>query len=138
MNGIALPRLSDCGQSHGEVGFSTASRPIDLVHLSKQSLGDRQVERELLQLFRTQADHIMARLGSEIGAGDRRWRRDLAHTLRGSATAVGAHVVASCAAAYEEALFSSASDRELVVLRDNLSVAVGRARMTIGDLLSEA
>ena len=30
-------------------------------------------------------DELVARLGSEIGLGDRKWRRDLSHTLCGSA-----------------------------------------------------
>ena len=75
-------------------------RPIDLVHLSRQSLGDRALEKELLQLFDRQAEQIIARLGSEIGMGDRKWRRDLSHTLCGSAQAVGALRVAQTASWY--------------------------------------
>ncbi|MBX9757724.1 MAG: Hpt domain-containing protein [Beijerinckiaceae bacterium] len=114
-----------------------ADRPIDLVHLSRQSLGDRALERELLQLFDRQAEQIIARLASEIGAGDRRWRRDLSHTLAGSAKAVGALRVGHAASVYEEALFSSASDRELKVLRDALSGEVAAARTAIAELLAD-
>ena len=67
-----------------------ADRPIDLVHLSRQTLGDRQLEVELLQLFDRQAAQIAARLGADTGNTDRRWRQDLSHTLKGSARAVGA------------------------------------------------
>jgi HPt (histidine-containing phosphotransfer) domain-containing protein len=112
------------------------SRPIDLVHLSRQSLGDRALETELLQLFDRQAEQIMARLASDIGRGDRRWRRDLSHTLCGSAHAVGAFAVAEAAGAYEEALFSSASDRELAVLRGTLVDSVAQVRAAIADLLA--
>jgi HPt (histidine-containing phosphotransfer) domain-containing protein len=113
-------------------------RPIDLVHLSRQSLGDRALEKELLQLFDRQAEQIIARLDSEIGAGDRRWRRDLSHTLAGSAKAVGALRVAQTASAYEEALFSSASDRELKILLANMASEVSGARETIRELLADA
>jgi HPt (histidine-containing phosphotransfer) domain-containing protein len=113
-------------------------RAIDLVHLSRQSLGDRALEKELLQLFDRQAEQIIARLDSEIGAGDRRWRRGLSHTLAGSAKAVGALRVAQTASAYEEALFSSASDRELKILLANMASEVSGARETIRELLADA
>lgn len=138
MNGLVMSQLSI---RHGAQAEETASpdcdRPVDLVHLSRQSLGDRALEKELLQLFDAQAESIMVRLASEIGMADRRWRRDMAHTLRGSASAVGARHVAACASAYEEALFSSASDRELRVLLDHLVEAVGAARAMIVDLLAD-
>ena len=37
-------------------------RPIDLVHLSTYTLGNRSLETELLGLFRTQADLYISRL----------------------------------------------------------------------------
>jgi HPt (histidine-containing phosphotransfer) domain-containing protein len=133
MSGFAGRKLKAEGLAEGPA----AERPIDLVHLSRQSLGDRALERELLQLFDRQAEQIMARLDSDVGAGDRRWRRDLAHTLGGSAKAVGALRVGHAAAEYEEALFSSASDRELKALRDNLSAEAIAARTAIGELLAD-
>ena len=86
----------------------------------------------MLQLFDRQAEQIIARLASEVGAGDRRWRRDLSHTLAGSAKAVGALRVGQAASAYEEALFSSASDRELKVLRERSVDRGSAAREAIG------
>ena len=133
MSGIALRKLIDVSRP----GQPTPDRPLDLVHLSRQSLGDRALERELLQLFDRQAEQIIARLDSEIGVGDRKWRRDLSHTLCGSARAVGALRVAIAASDYEEALFSSASDRELVILRDEMSAEVASARAAIRDLLGD-
>src|SRR6056297_3252265 len=88
-------------------------RPIDLVHLSRQSLGDRDLEIELLNLFDRQAEQIMARLKSECGAGDRRWRHDLSHTLKGSARAVGAARVARAAQVYEALLYGTANEESL-------------------------
>lgn len=64
------------------------ARPLDLVHLSGYTLGDRNLERELLGLFRTQADIYAARLES-AASGSRDWR-DAAHGLKGSARALGA------------------------------------------------
>ena len=133
MSGFALRKILGVSRLDQPV----PDRPIDLVHLSRQSLGDRALEKELLQLFDRQAGQIVARLGSEIGLGDRKWRRDLSHTLCGSARAVGALRVAQTASLYEEALFSSASDRELTVLRDCMAEEVASARRSIRELLTE-
>ena len=133
MSGFALRKILGTSRLDQPV----PDRPIDLVHLSRQSLGDRALEKELLQLFDRQAEQIIARLDSEIGVGDRKWRRDLSHTLCGSARAVGALRVAQTASLYEEALFSSASDRELKVLRDCMSEEVAAARAAIRDLLTD-
>lgn len=72
-------------------------RPIDLVHLARQTLGDRALEREILDLFLTQVKAVLSRL--EAAAPDA--RPDLAHTLKGSARAVGAWKVALQAEACE-------------------------------------
>ena len=75
-------------------------RPVDLVHLARQTLGDRALEREVLSLFEVQTRSIIAQL-HEIG--DEKMRHDLAHTLKGSARAVGAWKVAEAAEACERA-----------------------------------
>lgn len=108
------------------------SCPIDLVHLSKQTFGERELESELLRLFDRQAAQIVERL-SDVGLSDRRWRADLAHTLKGSARAVGAFGVAAAAQTYEEAAASTASmDAALTGLRDS----VAAAHATIAELLA--
>jgi HPt (histidine-containing phosphotransfer) domain-containing protein len=73
-------------------------RPIDLVHLARQTLGDRALEREILDLFTTQVRAVLARLEAAAVAEA---RLDLAHTLKGSARAVGAWKVAAEAEACE-------------------------------------
>jgi HPt (histidine-containing phosphotransfer) domain-containing protein len=74
-------------------------RPIDLVHLARQTLGDRALEREILDLFATQVRAVLARLEAAAVADA---RLDLAHTLKGSARAVGAWKVAAEAEACEQ------------------------------------
>lgn len=74
-------------------------RPIDLVHLAKQTLGDRALEREILDLFRTQVRAVLSRLAE---AAEVEARHDLAHTLKGSARAVGAWKVAAEAEGCEQ------------------------------------
>jgi HPt (histidine-containing phosphotransfer) domain-containing protein len=75
--------------------------PLDLVHLARQCLGDRELEAELLQLFQLQAPALLARLcGSPPLSSDA--KAGVAHTLRGSALAVGAGRVAGAAWRIEE------------------------------------
>lgn len=79
-------------------------RPIDLVHLSRQTLGDRALETEILTLFVVQARTLVERIGA---ADDGQARSDLAHTLKGSARAVGAFRVAEAAEACEVVAFAA-------------------------------
>ena len=45
-----------------ETALQGASRPIDLVHLARQTLGDRSLEQEVLRLFLTQMEVYMLSL----------------------------------------------------------------------------
>jgi HPt (histidine-containing phosphotransfer) domain-containing protein len=77
-----------------------ADSPIDLVHLSRQTMGDRVLEQELLAMFDRQAAEIADQLRvAAPGAAS----ADLAHKLKGSARAVGAIAVAIAADHYEHA-----------------------------------
>jgi len=130
--------MNDLPQMRAASG-SRPTRPvdcaIDLVHLSRQTLGDRGLEFELLGLFQRQCAQIVARL--EAGSTERQARRDLAHTLKGSALAVGAGAVAAAANRYEQAL---AGDEQAAVeaALDALSLAAGEARAAVAMLLTEA
>lgn len=66
---------------------------IDLVHLSRQTMGDAQLETELLGLFANQAKAIVQALAGP-GATARSSPADLLHTLCGSARAIGSWSVA--------------------------------------------
>ena len=83
--------------------------PLDLVHLARQCLGDHALEAELLGLFRRQAPALTAQLsGPPLLSSP--LKAKIAHTLRGSALAVGAQRVASAAWRIEE-LASGAGDQ---------------------------
>ena len=113
-----------------------ADEPIvDLVHLARQAMGDQALERELLELFNHQSAKIISQLAAALGR-DAKFCGDLAHTLRGSALAVGAGRVARTAQAYEALLIApiarpGPADAALAALTD----AVGEARAMIGRLL---
>jgi len=63
------------------------SRPVDLVHLSRYTLGERALEREVLELFCSQSLVYLERLRAVQSDSD--WK-DAAHSLKGSASAIGA------------------------------------------------
>ncbi|MDO9059897.1 MAG: Hpt domain-containing protein [Bradyrhizobium sp.] len=101
--------------------------PIDLEHLRRMTLGDAGLEREVLAMFAAQTVGLigaLAALPPESGA--------LAHTLKGSARAIGAFAVAD-AAARLEAAFQKGEDPapSLAGLRD----AVTEARAAIDAIL---
>jgi HPt (histidine-containing phosphotransfer) domain-containing protein len=72
----------------------TSSRPVDLVHLSRYTLGERALEREVLQLFCVQSTIYLDRLRE--AQSDKDWR-EAAHSLKGSARAIGAWRAAAAA-----------------------------------------
>lgn len=117
----------------GEYAAASFERPIDLVHLARQTLGDRSLEREVLNLFVVQARSILAQM--ELVAPGKA-RLDLAHTLKGSARSVGAWHVATEAEACE-ALFEAneASWREAF---DRLGKAIRLAIHAIQDVQQAA
>lgn len=77
--------------------MTASPRPIDLAHLSRQTLGDRTVEGEVLRLFLQQIGSVADRIaGSDLDS-----RRRHAHGLVGAARGIGAFSLAECAAELE-------------------------------------
>jgi HPt (histidine-containing phosphotransfer) domain-containing protein len=106
-------------------------RPIDLVHLSRMTLGDRVLERDVLMLFDRQMDMLMQRIetaAAPIAAA-------AAHTMKGSAQGVGAFALATAAGEVEEAARSQdpAGHGQGVA---SLRAAIRDVRAEIGELLA--
>ena len=74
--------------------------PVDMAHLARYTLGDAALEREVLELFCTQSVSYLEQLRAATSHKD--WCH-AAHSLKGSARAVGAWRMAR-AAEYIEAL----------------------------------
>ncbi len=70
---------------------------MDLAHLARQTMGDRELEREVLALF----VHQSLSVRDQIVDADDRQRALLAHGLKGSARGIGAFAVAECAGLIE-------------------------------------
>ncbi len=100
--------------------------PIDLEHLSRMTLGERSLEREVLELFERQAGMLLSRMqGTTLPVA-----AASAHTLKGSARSIGAWRVASAAETVEQA--SAARFKSALAALD---AAVAEARTAIARLL---
>jgi HPt (histidine-containing phosphotransfer) domain-containing protein len=115
----------------GEEGRKSSSRPIDLVHLSRYTLGERALERQVLQLFCTQSTICLERLRE--ARSDKDWK-DAAHSLKGSAYAIGAWRVAE-AAERAEALSGEALAQARALRLREIESSVREAETYIGTLL---
>ncbi len=104
--------------------------PLDLAHLARMTLGDAALERQVLGLFASQSVNLiekLAALPAEAGA--------LAHTLKGSARAIGAFRVAECADALEAAIRRGDNPAKC---RVELKTAVADARAAIETMLQQS
>ena len=68
--------------------------PVDLEHLNRYTGGDRALNAEILSLFETSCDQILAQLQTLAAAADpaaqaKAWHQ-ATHTLKGAARGVGA------------------------------------------------
>lgn len=104
--------------------------PIDMAHLGRMTLGDSSLEREVLAMFAGQSAGLagaLASLPADAAA--------LAHTLKGSARAIGAFRVAEAAERLETALRNDIDISEaLAGLDDN----VAEARAAIDVILNRS
>ena len=101
--------------------------PIDIEHLQRMTLGDASLEREVLAMFSAQAIKLigtLATLPSDAGA--------LAHTLKGSARAIGAFGVADAAGHLEAAIQNGDDPSEALT---ELNDAVAQASTAINTIL---
>ncbi|SFO77904.1 HPt (histidine-containing phosphotransfer) domain-containing protein [Mesorhizobium sp. NFR06] len=82
----------------GDASGTAGARPVDLAHLARQTMGDRELEREVLALFVNQSLSVR----DQIVDADTGQRVLLAHGLKGSARGIGAFAVADCAGFIEQ------------------------------------
>jgi HPt (histidine-containing phosphotransfer) domain-containing protein len=104
--------------------------PIDIAHLQRMTLGDANLEREVLAMFSSQAAGLVRALSTlPTNAGT------LVHTLKGSARAIGAFAVADAASALE-VLIRGGGDRTSAMAE--LDDAVTQARAAIDEILQRS
>ena len=95
---------------------------VDYAHLGVQAAGDKTVMREVLALFITHCEQVLAELAR---AEDAKTWKLWTHTLKGSARGIGAFAVADAAAEAE----SHSLDKDKLV---PLAQAFTEARAFIG------
>ena len=101
--------------------------PIDFDHLQRMTLGDAAIEQEVLAMFSAQTADLVAKLAALPADSS-----VLAHTLKGSARAIGAFAVADAAARLETAI---ARGFDAIAALADLGEAVVDARAEIEAVL---
>jgi len=104
--------------------------PIDIAHLQRMTLGDASLEREVLAMFAAHAVNLVGALKTLPSDA-----AVLAHTLKGSARAIGAFAVADAAACLEVLIKSGADPAGAQAELDD---AVAEARAAINAILRRA
>jgi HPt (histidine-containing phosphotransfer) domain-containing protein len=107
-------------------------QPIDLSQLSRMTLGEQGLEREVLALFDLQAGILLSRMANE----ERQVVAGLAHTLTGSARGVGAWRVAEASEAVER-LASVDAPAMLNGAVGRLTTTVAEAQAMIAAILAD-
>ncbi|MGE3149391.1 MAG: Hpt domain-containing protein [Pseudorhodoplanes sp.] len=107
----------------------SAGSPIDRAHLARMTLGERDLEREVLALFVRQAAALAERMDGQ--SPDR--VAAAAHTLKGSALGIGAWAVARAAEAVEQT--ACGDHRRLAENRETLRLRITEACAAIAELL---
>jgi HPt (histidine-containing phosphotransfer) domain-containing protein len=102
---------------------------IDLDHLQRMTLGDVGLRREVLAMFLRQTNELLVTLAAGPGDG-----AALAHTLKGSARAIGAFGVAVAVEAFEAAIRNGIDPAPALA---EVEVAVARARALIEAILEQ-
>lgn len=100
---------------------------LDVDHLVRMTLGERDLEREVLAMFAQQSADLLNRLEKLPREG-----ASLAHTLKGSARGIGAFAVADAADRLEQGLRQGVPVTTEVAA---LQQAVGCALAAIGERL---
>jgi HPt (histidine-containing phosphotransfer) domain-containing protein len=101
---------------------------IDEVHLERMTLGDRSLEREVLEIFARQTTLTLERI-ADLGPAR---AAAAAHTLKGSARGIGAWRVALAAERLEEAAAGEGDEAAMLAAIAELEVASFEARAAIG------
>jgi HPt (histidine-containing phosphotransfer) domain-containing protein len=105
---------------------------IDEIHLGRMTLGDRGLEREILEIFVRQTAIMLGRI---VGAGPA-FMAATAHTVLGSARGIGAWRVAQAAERLERAAAVTSNPKEREEAVEELKVAMLEASAVIGARLT--
>jgi HPt (histidine-containing phosphotransfer) domain-containing protein len=128
--GRLLMSLINVGGCVGVAAPPLVPDVIDHQHLARMTLGDRGLEREVLQLFVRQTSIMLAR----IAGGGPALVAAAAHTLNGSARGIGAWRVAQAAERLE---IAATNEMDISGPTDELAAASAEARTAIAGMLGD-
>lgn len=93
------------------LGPEYSTKPVDLVHISRQTFGCRDLVNEVLGMFVSHSEQCLKRMSQ--ADTDEAWA-DAAHSIKGSGRTIGAWAVANLAEIYERmARNGELQDREI-------------------------
>lgn len=84
---------------HNARRSSGNAKPLDLVHLGNQTMGDEALEGEILSMFASQSEIYMKMI---LNSCDTPTRIRAAHSLKGASRSIGAFELAELAACAEK------------------------------------
>jgi len=126
-----MAQRSSAAENRDQVPHLRPMRPIDLVHLAKQCLGDENLEYEILRLFDTTVKTYFGRLALAANYDDLALNL---HSIKGAASGVGAWTIADLAKAAEVEMHAG---RPLTPERiADLGIAIEEVRTFISRMLS--
>jgi len=105
-------------------------RPIDLVHLARQTMGDWGLECEVLRMFEERARTYFARVEASTTIDELCTNL---HSLRGAAAGIGAWTLVDLAGATEDDLRTGGAVNPERI--DDLAIAVHEVGAYIADIL---
>jgi HPt (histidine-containing phosphotransfer) domain-containing protein len=117
-----FPSLADA-RTHPKT--AKTRRPLDLAHLYRQTMGNRALEIEILDMFCKQVTSTVA----AFATADAQERKRLAHALKGTGRSVGAFPLADIAEQIEKSPFdrtSVAKLNEMAVRTCDFAASVNR------------
>ena len=125
--------MSDPASGRADPASAQSSEPaevtLDVDHLRRMTLGDRDLEREVLQLFDRQTGMLAERLREAPAT----LAASCAHTLKGSARGIGAWRLAHAAERVEHVV--AAGETDLTAAVAQLVDAVDETRTAIAGQL---
>ena len=127
---LAAKRAGEPIGNIGTADTSTRSAAIDRAHLARMTHGERDLEREVLQLYATQADLLLGRMLA--GPVPPAAVAALAHTLNGSSRGVGAWDVAEAAAGLEA---DATAGLDIAASVERLAAAIRVAQAAVAELI---
>ncbi len=130
--GTRVARTASAPSHEGQIERPAGQRVIDLVHLARQTLGDRGLEHEVLRIFDQGAKTYLLRLRNAQSPDEIKLAL---HSLKGASAGVGANGIAALAVAAEAEFRDTGAVADETVA--DIGFAVEEVHLFIAELLQD-